>query len=539
MWTDIPRFFTITIVKEPSMKTITIAARSAALLAACCAGLAASSAFAVPVSVLLHPGGALIHEELSLKPDKDGQTLRFLLPADADTQSLDVTAGGYNITSLSFRDALAPDMEPELSLKRELEEVRGRIRALELVGEDAEAYRAFWRQPPVNLASPTELPALADLMARRLAGFDDGSAAREAKLRTLRDREKLLAQRLEETGGTGFAKEAVLTLDKRPSGPVDIRFVYNTANAGWRPLYRLEARPDDGVVELRLDAEIWQRGGRDWKGVKLQLATADPRQNMTPPALPAWIARPRPAQPMPIARSADSGMVMNSAPMAAEMAESSSFAKAAAPRYMDGASYEAWDLGARDVAAGPSLRLPLYREDLKASFSYVARPSRTRDAYLAARLDLPAMKHFPAGDALFLVDGVLAGNSSFSLDAGDGGFASNSIYFGRDPLVTAEMKTASQQSGREGFIDRKRTYTWDWTMTIANRHKRPVDVRVEEPAPQSRDKQIGLEIHSSPEAKREDNTLYWELNVPEGKSVIISHKVQLSAPADMQVWEGR
>ena len=76
-------------------------------------------------------------------------------------------------------------------------------------------------------------------------------------------------------------------------------------------------------------------------------------------------------------------------------------------------------------------------------------------------------------------------------------------------------------------------------MTITNRHRRPVGVRVEEPAPQSRDKQIILEMHSAPEARREDNTLYWEVTVPEGKSVNISHKVQLSAPADMQVWEGR
>ena len=101
------------------------------------------------------------------------------------------------------------------------------------------------------------------------------------------------------------------------------------------------------------------------------------------------------------------------------------------------------------------------------------------------------------------------------------------------------MKTAGQQSGREGFIDRKRTYTWDWEMTVANRHKRPINVRVEEPAPQSRDKEIVLEMQSKPEAKREDNTLYWEVNVPAGKSISINHKVLLSAPADMQVWEGR
>lgn len=70
------------------MRTIIqAAARGTALTAACLAGLAASPAFAVPTSVLLHPGGALIHEEFSIKPEQDGRTLRFLLPADADRRA--------------------------------------------------------------------------------------------------------------------------------------------------------------------------------------------------------------------------------------------------------------------------------------------------------------------------------------------------------------------------------------------------------------------------------------------------------------------
>lgn len=519
--------------------TISYTLRHFTLTAVCWAAMAAPAALAAPVSVLLHPAGALVHEEFTLTPAQDGRTLRFQLPPDADTRSIDVTAANHVITSISFRDSIAPNEEPVLSLKRDLEKVRADIRSLQTLGGDADAYRDLWRHPPVTLNSPTDLPALADLTARRLAAFDDGREARLAKLQTLTEQEALLVQRLEEAGGSGFAREAIITLDRNAGGPVKINCVYNSTNAGWRPLYRLEARPDQGIVELGLEAEIWQRSGRDWKNVTLQLATEDPRQNMTPPALASWIARPRPLQPEPLARSASSNMLMDSVPMGAKQESSAALAPSTPPRYMDGASYEVWDLGPRNVDAGPNLRLPLHREELKATFSYVARPSRTRDAYLAARLELPAMRHFPAGDALFFVDGVLAGNSSFSLDTDEGGFSDNSIFFGRDPLVTAEMKSTAQQSGREGFIDRKRTYTWDWTMIITNRHKRPVDVRVEEPAPQSRDKQIVMDVYSSPEASREGNTLFWNVKVPAGKSVNISHKVQLSAPADMQVWEGR
>ena len=91
------------------MRTIIqAAARGTALTAACLAGLAASPAFAVPTSVLLHPGGALIHEEFSIKPEQDGRTLRFLLPADADPQSIDVTAGTNDIELHYMTPGLIP-----------------------------------------------------------------------------------------------------------------------------------------------------------------------------------------------------------------------------------------------------------------------------------------------------------------------------------------------------------------------------------------------------------------------------------------------
>lgn len=126
------------------------------------------------------------------------------------------------------------------------------------------------------------------------------------------------------------------------------------------------------------------------------------------------------------------------------------------------------------------------------------------------------------------------GKAPFSLSGDD-----SRIYFGRDPQVTAVMKRNSQQSGKQGIIDRKQTYTWDWDITVFNKHSRPVAVRVEEPAPQSLDEQIAVTVTSAPEAVTEDHTLIWTLDVPAGKSKTIQHKVSLAAPTDMNVWEGR
>ena len=212
--------------------TISYTLRHFTLTAVCWAAMAAPAALAAPVSVLLHPAGALVHEEFTLTPAQDGRTLRFQLPPDADTRSIDVTAANHVITSISFRDSIAPDEEPVLSLKRDLEKVRADIRSLQTLGGDADAYRDLWRHPPVTLNSPTDLPALADLTARRLAAFDDGREARLAKLQTPTEQEALLVQRLEEAGGSGFAREAIITLDRNAGGPVKINCVYNARMPG-------------------------------------------------------------------------------------------------------------------------------------------------------------------------------------------------------------------------------------------------------------------------------------------------------------------
>ena len=498
------------------------------------AALAAQPAPAAPTAVLLHPGGALVQEEADVAPDKDG-ALRLILPPSADPQSLDMTVPGHAVAVLRFEETAAPEGSAVAELRAQLDEARRALLDVDNALADLEARRDYWRRPPVQFADSAPLAGLDELMRQRLQSFGREEADLNRRAEDLNKRIELLTRQIELTGGdAAFTRQAVVELAEPVNGPVTVRYAYSLDNAGWRPVYRLEARPGEDRVDLNLEAELWQRSGEDWTGVPLALSTADPRQGMIPPRLSEWLIRPRPAAPQPAARSANQ-MLLSAAPEAAMMADMSSAAgKASAPLYLDGASFESWDLGPRDVPAGPSLRLPLERDTLKAEFSYLLRPSRGEGAYLSAKLDMPELRHYPGGEALFLVDGVSVGKAPFSLSGDD-----SRIYFGRDPQVTAVMKRNSQQSGKQGIIDRKQTYTWDWDITVFNKHSRPVAVRVEEPAPQSLDEQIAVTVTSAPEAVTEDHTLIWTLDVPAGKSKTIQHKVSLAAPTDMNVWEGR
>lgn len=519
----------------------------------------APSALAAPTAVLLHPGGALIQGESSLTPDADG-CLRLVLPPSADPRSLDISVPGHNVASVRFEDSPAPAEGPVLSaLMAQRDEARRELMDAGNALADLEARREYWRHPPVRFSGLNplneSLRELDDIMRQRLASFGKEEADLRRRSEELTRQIDLLSRRIVQAGGeagddTPPARLAVIRLAEAPAShadaapetpdaapaPLPVRYAYSLDNAGWRPLYRLEARPDAGRVDLSLEAEIWQRSGEDWNGVPLTLSTADPRQGMTPPRLREWIIRPRPAAlPAPKAARAANQMPLSAAPgMAVEAVSDTAAPTGAAPRYLDGASFASWNLGSRDVPAGPSLRLPLDHEEIPAEFFHLLRPSLSGSAYMSARLDLPEMRHFPDGEALFVVDGVSVGRAPFSL-SGDG----SPISFGRDPQVSAVMKRNSQRSGTRGIIDRLRTGAWDWTISVTNRHGRPVTVRVEEAAPQSQDEQITISMSSSPEPREEDHTLIWTLDLPAGESRSIRHTVSFSAPAGMPVQEGR
>ena len=112
---------------------------------------------------------------------------------------------------------------------------------------------------------------------------------------------------------------------------------------GWRPLYRLDARPAAREVKFSWEAEIWQSSGADWNGVEVGVATLHAPRAVSPPDLPQWIIRPQTPVPRKAKRATEAAL--------ADM-ESSEAAQAPMPEQEKKGTYTLWKLGRIQMPAG-------------------------------------------------------------------------------------------------------------------------------------------------------------------------------------------
>lgn len=492
---------------------------------------APASAPASPTAVVLYPHAArvTVEDRVTAEPvPGGGHAIRLPLPAGADPATLTVAVRDNGVAAITLREVEAPEAPRTARLRAELAALRRAFAETTGAISATEARMALWSKPPVTNAPSAELERLDAQMSKRLAELN-------GTLPDLHERQAVLAARIarleqevnDAGGGARTAPVATVLLNAPVRGAVPVSYAYTLRDAGWRPTYRLEALPDKGMVSFTFEAEIRQGGSVDWTDAQLSVATVEPDASLRPPTLREWQLRPvLGVTPMPVAMKAAAPMMMESAPRQA----------ADAAPMDEKATYEVWTLGQRTLPAGGTARVALRNEQWPVTFRHTVRPAVDQRAYLTAALELPEAPHYPAGEALFLVDGASMGTARFALAD-----AKAELFFGSDPLVSATMHLDERKSGREGIVNKQQTRIWAWTIEVANRRARAVAVRVEDAQPQSRDTGITLSVESAPAPTPagEDHKLVWNLDVPPRTTASIRHTVKATAPADMRLDDGR
>ena len=513
----------------------------ALLLAACvvftptAASAASSQATSEPLSseqavqpdaVTLYPAGARVSAN-SLVQVVNG-SVSCMLPAGVRPDSVALTVDGRTVTSMTVKPVAGSDSAPVLRLREAFEAVRDAVIADEGALEALKAQRNLWTKPDVKMTQPAEVEQLGKLVGERLSAIYVEQAKTEARLERTRAERDRLQQELEAAGGHA-ATRLRLHAEVTPPVPGEVRatLTYFMNNCGWRPTYRLEADPASQTVRMIQEAEVRQGSGVHWTGVRLTLATADPGTGLAPSPLAPWMIRNQP-RPQPRAMQANEFKMSASRMMDAEELV------VPLPAEREHTSFSSWDIGSRDVLAGTPQRLTLQREAWPAVFTSVARPARDSRVYLRARVTLPEPRALPAGKAIWNVDGETVGNGTFSL-VGD----EAELFFGVDPRITTKMQLNTRQSGRKGFVDRRQTRVWNWSIEVKNAHTRPVTVRIEDAQPQAGHEAITIGAQSEPVPVVEEQAYVWVLELPANTTKTIQHTVTVSAPEDMQLDERR
>lgn len=486
--------------------------------------LAAEGDWQNPSEVQLSPQGARISIESQL-PVKlvNGQAqIEFSVPGDA--QNIEIQPADSSLvqwsSTLEGTATLTGDIAARrTSLLQEKALIQGNIEALQ-------ARKALWATPPSAALPQEQMTARQNALDTIVPAAQQEIARQQA---VLQDVEALLTAL--PTTGRQSQKIVALLDSKSASSTVSLRYAYTLNNCGWQPDYNFNALPDQGKIDVQLFAKIWQFSGMNWNTTKIILVSQNSWQR-EPAALRPWnIYTGEDPAPRPMSANARA-MPMS---LAAPMAEGDAAArKIQAPRMQDSAAFTRWELGERSLPEG-TLQVRLSQDTWTAPLQWLARPSLSSSVWLMAQQTLANPRAWPAGEAVFCIDGLTVGNGVFT-PKGD----SVTLYFGIDPRVTVQSESDPRLSGKEGLVDKRKTWDWTWEYKVYNSRPNPVEVRVEEPAPQPSDKAMIISYSSNPAPQAgPEHSLYWNITVPAESRRIMSHTVTLSAPQGMKVRPGR
>ncbi len=493
-------------------------------------------------ATLFYPNLAEIREEHklpgNLAANQDGTIdVSIYLPGRAHTQSLAVNYSGGRVLAL-HSEALQPfEADPILdALRAKFETARQEEQALAAQLAGVQARINTWNNPPAPQADiAAELEKL-DAAREKYVPILVGQAL-ELEEQHRQAQEKLTWLE-NELNNHSPSWKVNMTLLREQTGQHVLAYNYLLDGCGWQPVYRLEALPDSEKVHFAMNAEIWQHSGLDWETTELSLATVPPGMSLEPGQIWPWQITPHSQVDARQRAYASGTMMAEEAPMMDSMDMSlNSLSKSYTPPVeVQRSTFAVWELGPKNLLSGQTSAVSILEEDWTAEFSVTLRPQAGRQGYLTAVVQAgKTARNLPDGQGMFLVDNTSVGQGYFSP------LAENPVFFGQDPLVYADMVLLDSQTDETGLISKDQTKTWDWRITVQNKRKVEIPVRVEDAKPIPGDARIKLTLTSTPapEVDGEKQLYFWEQTMAPESEWIIEHKLKITAPADLPLTSSR
>ncbi|MFA7167109.1 MAG: DUF4139 domain-containing protein [Desulfoplanes sp.] len=490
---------------------------------------------ATPYQVTLFPDAAKIYEQGSIKlvPTGQSHTGTIVLPSKADPSTLVIVPpSDMTVQDISQEKTSSIDSQKLAGLKQELANLENKIAEFQAHKRGITARIIFWEsRSTTHEASLEKLEKIASTMSAEIqkAMLDVDQTDLELK-KALEKRTTLKNSITAIQGNKRYSWKISLGFAPGKQQQIACSWSYEVQGCGWTPLYRLNARPKEKIIQCTWKANIHQSTGENWRGVHLSLATGMTHRQSSPPSIRPWILQP--VRPFPVDSSRtmmkEADVPRTSLQRVQQMANQS-------PVKKEKGTYALWDLGTRDIAAGEPVQILIKKQTWPAHFSYTIRPSVSTLGFLHAAIAFPQAVDFPQGKGLFLVDGALLGKRHFSFSGKE-----IDLFFGPEPQVTAKVILHDKKSGKSGVFAKKKTWRWNWDLIITNNKTIPISIQVEEPKPSSRDKDIALTIVTKPDftITEDPQIMAWPLELKPQSSKTISLHVDALAPSDMDVDPG-
>ncbi len=305
-------------------------------------------------------------------------------------------------------------------------------------------------------------------------------------------------------------KTVAVEVEADRGGALELALSYVVHAAGWTPIWDARLVPDAGTMELSFLGSVWQRTGEDWQGVALSVSTAQPGRGLFVPELdPLYLRRAEPPRPM-VLRQKSGGMAQ--APAAAmeraaapaaepEQAYDVEVAQATVQEGLLSATFVAPRRESVD-GSGQARKVPLARFPLKAAIVRTAAPRVDASAFLTAKAVNETGFPLLAGMAGVYVGGEFAGRAPIPATPPGGEIE---LAFGADDRVEVERKVLDRRRESAGLISKEEVYRYRVRTSVKNRYAAPVEVKLLDLVPVSRDEKIKVVLLEGTTAPSRDD----------------------------------
>ncbi|MEO1793685.1 MAG: DUF4139 domain-containing protein, partial [Pseudomonadota bacterium] len=175
-------------------------------------------------------------------------------------------------------------------------------------------------------------------------------------------------------------------------------------------------------------------------------------------------------------------------------------------------------------------QVEISRETLKPEVVIRAAPRRAQQAFVTASFKAPASSPVLAGQISLFRDGAYVGRGRMP-DLAPG--KEHALGFGSDPNVKVTFATADEKRGQGGILVSTSSNRRDFTITLENRHDRPIRYHVRDRLPVSLNDDLKVTVTQSPEPAQKNvddrrGIDAWEGELAAGKTLTIKTGIALS-----------
>lgn len=323
------------------------------------------------------------------------------------------------------------------------------------------------------------------------------------------------------------------------AGSFTLALTYVARQASWQPLYDLRLLDDANGRRLEVSyiAQVQQRTGQDWMGVKLALSTARPALNQQAPELHPWYVDVfTPLPPAPAAEMVRAAKMQPQALFAAAAAADAAVADVAVAEVQDaGMSVQFTTTAPADIPSdGSPHKTTIARFDLEPKLDYLAIPLHTDAVFrrLTVRNDSPTP--LLAGPASLFVNDEFIGSSRLE-------YAPRSqeikLLLGVEDRVTVKRELVKRDVDKRLLRD-NRQLRFGYEIELHNLLTTPVDVEVKDQIPVARHESIKVRLEQvtpEPAEKTDLNLFTWRLTLAPGQKQKLQYEFSVEHPRSISL----